>query len=104
MNKIILRSLFGFLIAVNLSTKAEQANPNTDWLSQAKYGVFIHFLPSGKEGLEKVEQFDADVLARQLDEIGAGYLILTLGQNSGYFNSPNNAYNKQTGYSPGERC
>ena len=36
--------------------------------------------------------------------MGAGYLVLTLGQNSGYFNSPNAAYDKQTGYAAGERC
>ena len=65
--------------------------PNTDWFNQAKYGVFIHFLPSGQAGLKQVEQFDVKALAGQLEEVGAGYLVLTLGQNSGYFNSPNAA-------------
>lgn len=84
--------------------QAESSNPNTDWFSQAKYGVFIHFLPSGSAGLKLVEQFDVKVLAGQLEGMGAGYLVLTLGQNSGYFNSPNADYEKQTGYAPGERC
>jgi hypothetical protein len=79
-------------------------NPHTDWLPQAKYGVFIHFLPSGQAGLKQVAQFDVPGLARQLEEVRAGYLVLTLGQNSGFFNSPNATYEKRAGYAPGERC
>jgi hypothetical protein len=96
--------LIGLLLALTASAQAQPSNPNTDWFSQAKYGVFIHFLPSGQAGLKKVEQFDVKALADQLEEMGAGYLVLTLGQNSGYFNSPNAAYEKRTGYAPGERC
>jgi len=97
-------SLAAFLLALTGSTQADVANPNTDWFSQAKYGVFIHFLPAGEEGLKQVGQFDVKALAGQLEEMGAGYLVLTLGQNSGYFNSPNAAYEGRTGYAPGERC
>ena len=43
-------------------------------------------------------------LARQLESMGAGYFVLTLGQNSGFFNSPNAAYDRCTGYASGERC
>jgi hypothetical protein len=100
----MLKPLTGLLLALAWSTQAELFNPNTDWFSRAKYGVFVHFLPFGKAGLDQVEQFDAKALAEQLGEIGAGYLVLTLGQNSGYFNSPNAAYEKRTGYAPGERC
>ena len=91
-------------LALSLNLQAEPSNPNTDWFSQAKYGVFMHFLPSGSAGLKLVEQFDAKALANQLEAMGAGYFVLTLGQNSGYFNSPNAAYERQTGYAPGERC
>ena len=92
----------GLTLSWHLS--AQTTNPNTGWFSQAKYGVFTHFLPSGSAGLKLVEQFDAKALAGQLEEMGAGYLVLTLGQNSGYFNSPNAVYDKLTGYAPGERC
>ena len=92
------------MLALTWTTWAESPNPNTDWFSQTKYGVFVHFLPSGDAGLKQVEQFDANALSRQLEEMGAGYLVLTLGQKSGYFNSPNAAYEKRTGYAPGERC
>jgi hypothetical protein len=54
--------------------------------------------------LQQVKQFDTEAVAKQLEEMGAGYFVLTLGQNSGYFNSPNAAYDKRTGYAAGERC
>ena len=98
------KPLIAILLALTCSAQAEPSNHNTDWFSQAKYGVFIHFLPSGNEGLKQVGQFDVKALATQLEEMGAGYFVLTLGQNSGYFNSPNAAYEKRTGYAPGERC
>jgi len=102
--KSTLKLLVGLSLALHWSTPAEPSNANTDWFSQAKYGVFIHFLPSGQAGLKQVEQFDVKALAGQLEEVGAGYLVLTLGQNSGYFNSPNAAYEKRTGYAAGQRC
>ncbi len=97
-------SLTVVLLALSGSVRADVANPNTDWFSQAKYGVFIHFLPAGEAGLRQVGQFDVKALASQLEAMGAGYLALTLGQNSGYFNASNAAYEKRTGYAPGERC
>jgi hypothetical protein len=104
MKPTLFKTTLGLLVALTCNARGELSNPNTDWFSQAKYGVFIHFLPSGKAGPEQVEQFDVKALARQLEEMGAGYLVVTLGQNSGYFNSPNAAYAKRTGYAPGERC
>jgi hypothetical protein len=83
---------------------AEVFNPNTDWFKDAHYGVFMHFLPANADHLELVEKFDVQNLADQLESVGAGYLILTLGQNSGFMNSPNAAYGRITGYQPGERC
>ena len=76
----------------------------TDWFHKAGHGVFMHFLPGDAESLRKVEKFDVDALARQLQEVGAKYLVITLGQNSGYFISPNAAYDRMTGYQAGERC
>jgi hypothetical protein len=64
----------------------------------------MHFLPSGESGLKLVDKFDVQALAGQLHEIGAKYFVLTLGQNSGHFNAPNAAYDKRTGYAPGQRC
>lgn len=77
---------------------------STDWFQKSGYGVFMHFLPGSEEDLKKVEQFDTEALASQLQEMGAKYFVLTLGQNSGYFNAPNAVYDKMTGYKAGERC
>src|SRR6185369_2404207 len=83
---------------------ASPQNPNTDWFKAARYGVFMHFLPGDAKTLALVEQFDVQSLTRQLERMGAKYFVLTLGQNSGYFNSPNGAYDRYTGYAPGEHC
>ena len=64
----------------------------------------MHLLPGDAQGLERVNQFDVDALAAQLESVGAKYLVLTLGQNSGFMNSPNPTYERVTGYQPGERC
>jgi alpha-L-fucosidase len=64
----------------------------------------MHVLPPDAASLAKVDDIDVEALARQLSRAGARYLVLTLGQNSGFFNAPNAAYDRKTGYRPGERC
>ncbi len=83
---------------------AGSQSPQTDWLKNARLGVFMHFLPADAAGLAQVNDFDVEALAVQLERAGARYLVFTLGQNSGYLNSPNAAYDRITGYQPGERC
>jgi hypothetical protein len=86
------------------SAQATPNNPNTDWFKDAQYGVFMHFLPSSAATLAQVKAFDAPFVAQQLEDMGARYFVITLGQNSGYFISPNAAYERYTGYAAGERC
>jgi hypothetical protein len=104
-----MRPLLWFVLPlVLLRPTAEQTRPqstsNADWLRTAKYGVFMHLLPSDATTLARVQAFDVEALASQLEAVGAGYFVLTLGQNSGYFNAPNSEYDRVTGYAPGERC
>ena len=81
------------------------ASPHvTDWLKDARLGVFIHFWPNSATDMKLVDAFDVTAVTRQLKEMGAGYLVLTLGQNSGYYNSPNTVYDQFLGNKPGERC
>ena len=91
------------LIGIGQIVAADRSS-DTDWLKEARYGVFLHFLPGDAKGLAKVADFDVAALADQVHSIGAKYVILTLGQNSGYYNAPNSVYDKYTGYQPGERC
>lgn len=91
-------------LAAPHSLEAAPDNPDTDWFKDAQYGAFMHFLPGSEAGLAQVASFDVEAVARQLTEMGAKYFIITLGQNSGYFISPNATYDRMTGYAPGERC
>ena len=92
------------LVASLQAAPAGSQSANTDWFHAAKYGVFMHFLPENSTQLLQVEKFDEKYLAKQLEEGGAGYFVITLGQNSGCFIAPNAVYGKFTGYGPGERC
>lgn len=104
MNPITSRLAAVTFLALTWSALATPNNPNTDWLPEARYGVFMHLLPGDARQLAQVKDFDVEALARQLEAVGAKYFVLTLGQNSGYMNSPNATYDRITGYAPGERC
>jgi hypothetical protein len=86
----------------------------TDWFKNAKWGVFVHFLADQAsasmptrltvdEWNQRVDAFDVDGLARQLSSVGAGYLGITTGQRSGFYCTPNAAYDRITGIVP-SRC
>ena len=74
------------------------------WLKAAKHGVFVHFLGGGPEWNQKVDSFDVRRFATQMVQARAGYVVFTLGQNSGYYCSPNATYDKFTGHRAGQRC
>jgi len=103
LNLRLLAMALGFW-QVALAASAADQSPQTDWLKDARIGVFMHFLPGDAAQFAKVNDFDVAALATQLDGIGAKYLVFTLGQNSGWFNAPNATYDRVTGYQPGERC
>ena len=79
-------------------------NQNTDWFKNAKYGIFVHFLPSGKDFQKEINDFDANAFAQDCYDTGAGYVFFTVGQNSGYYCLPNAKYDQITGHKAGERC
>lgn len=77
------------------------------WLRETKWGVFVHFLAehyldqpiTPAKWNRLVDDFNVERLADQLKSAGAGYLIFTIGQNSGYFCAPNAVYDDLVGYS-----
>ncbi len=88
-----------------------KGNPNTDWFHDAGFGIMVHYLkpvfaPDGgpKEWNEAVNGFDAGKFADQAREAGAGFVMFTLGQNSGYYCSPNATFDSIMGVKPGELC
>ncbi len=91
--------------AVESAETAKVAEPQpTDWLSTQGRGVFMHFLPGTPDDFQKVEAFDVEALADQLAAVGAEYFVLTIYQNSGWFNAPNAEYDSVVGWQSGERC
>lgn len=76
----------------------------TDWLHEAGWGVFTHYLTSPDMSAEdwnkRVDAFDVPGLVKQIESIGCKYYFLTLGQNSGHYCSPNAAYDAATGITP----
>lgn len=79
----------------------------TEWFRQAQWGVFTHYMADTvlkgatvESWNETVDHFDVTALAGTLASVGAGYYVITLGQNSGFFCSPNAAYDRIVGISP----
>ena len=86
-------------------------NPNTDWFRDAGFGIMVHYLkpvivPNGgsREWNDAVNSFDVEKFAGQANEAGVGYVMLTLGQNSGYYCSPNSVFDNIVGVKPGDLC
>lgn len=99
----ILTGLWITMLAVGNVAGADR-NPNNDAFMASRYGAFMHLLPGNPGQLEQVKAFDVPAVAAQLQEMGVGYFVITLGQNSGYFNSPNATYDRISGFKPGEKC
>jgi hypothetical protein len=105
----------GFLAALCVVARRTPAQEDrAAWLAEARLGVMTHYLadwqsratrqPLNVEGWNAmVDAFDAAGLADQLQTIGAGYLVFTIGQNSGYYAAPNVTYDKLVGREP-SRC
>jgi alpha-L-fucosidase-like protein len=90
---------------------AEDANVShrADWMRQARWGVMTHFLAewinpqahsSAAAWNAMVDGFDVEGLAEQIKSTGAGYYLVTIGQNSGFYDAPNAAYDKFVGIQP----
>lgn len=90
----LLLSALAFPAAAAEDTAAHRAA----WMAGGTYGVMTHYLvsPSGATAGERaasfdktVQDFDLDHFMGQFGESGADWLIFTIGQNTGYYCSPN---------------
>ncbi len=112
---VIALAVFGLFLGVQaMLDAAETGNvhvPKGDiaWFREARWGVFFHYLASPASSSEKtgmsieewngrINAFDVEGLAKQLQEVKAGYFFITLGQNSGYYLSPNATYDRLVGH------
>jgi len=95
-----------------LACACAAAQGRAAWMQQARWGVMTHYLADWQSHVHHldmnvdewnrlVDGFDADLMARQLQTVGAKYYQISIGQNSGYYLSPNRAYDRITGIRPG---
>lgn len=95
------------------TTEAPAAAPanRAAWMRHAKWGVMNHYLAdwirqttktemNGDKWNDLVDHFDVEALAEQLSSVGAGWYQISIGQNSGYYLSPNATYDRITGIAP----
>ncbi len=89
----------------------EIRNTRAAWMTEARWGVMTHYLADWKARemkeqmtVEKwndmVSRFDVEGLAEQLKSVGAGYYVITIGQNSGFYLAPNATYDRLVGIRP----
>ncbi|MBK9391292.1 MAG: hypothetical protein IPN68_14255 [Bacteroidetes bacterium] len=77
---------------ISASAVEVKGNPATDWFRDAGFGIMVHYLSSNivqdkgsQEWNDAVDSFNTDDFALKASEAGAGYVMFTLGQNSGYY-------------------
>ena len=83
------------------------------WMQDPRYrwGVMTHYLADWQARSHKLDMnadlwnklidgFDVEGMARRLESVGAGHYQLSIGQNSGYYLSPNTTYDRITGIRP----
>jgi alpha-L-fucosidase len=104
------------LLATTSFAPAQATRPvdRAAWMRDAKWGVMTHYLADwiarresfngGRMTVERwnelVDKFDVDALAEQIETLGAKYYIMTIGQNSGFYLSPNATYDRIVGNQP----
>jgi hypothetical protein len=83
------------------------------WMQDRRYtwGVMTHYLADWQSQVHKLDMnvdlwnkmidgFDVEGMAKRLESVGAGHYQISIGQNSGYYASPNSAYDKIVGIQP----
>jgi hypothetical protein len=105
-------ALLAFVAILAPSLRAAETAPRAAWMREAGWGVMTHYLYEwivGREGRatmspegwnELVDGFNVEALADQLKSAGAGWYQISIGQNSGYYLSPNATYDRLTDIAP----
>lgn len=87
------------------------------WFRARKWGVFLHYLNAVQNNPEKlssnckctdwdecVRELDTDLIAQQLHDVNAGYLVFTIMQGTQHMIAPNDTFARLTGIAPGKGC
>ncbi len=102
-----------WLLLAVIAATGLRAQDRAAWMPAAQWGVMTHYLAdwqarthrltlSVEEWNRLVDGFDVEAMARTLAAVHAGYYQISIGQNSGYYLSPNATYDKLTGIRPGK--
>ncbi|MBM4148887.1 MAG: hypothetical protein FJ224_07570 [Lentisphaerae bacterium] len=76
------------------------------WMRDGKFGMMVHWIPPGpppqygrrlKDINKAVDRFDLDRFLADFRRSGADWLIFTIGQNNGYYSSPNSVLDRLAG-------
>src|SRR4051812_48039888 len=105
-----IRSLALLILSVATLCSAQPLD-RAGWMRDARWGVMSHYLADWRARADKepanvehwndlIDHFDVEGLADQLKSVGAGWYLISIGQNSGYFLSPNAAYDTIVGLAP----
>src|SRR5579871_1563379 len=109
--KISLMTRFALIVALSISAGFGQVPNRAAWMASARWGVMNHYLadwiarttqePMTVERWNSlIDHFDVEALAEQLKSVGASYYQISIGQNSGYYLSPNATYDRLTQIKP----
>src|SRR6266850_2460324 len=119
------RHLLSCTLAIILMFAATSRAADTTWMTQSKYGLFVHYqyrillgysirtkpqFPkpeqmNAQEWNRFVDGFDVKSFAEQMAEGKVGWVIFCLDDH--YFAwpcAPNKAFDQHTGYAPGQKC
>lgn len=78
--------------------KSQTIEHRAQWLAEGSYGIMVHYFPTPMGNTPEdltadfnryIDAFDLDHFIGQFEASRADWLIFTVGQNTGYFNSPN---------------
>ncbi|WP_162417491.1 alpha-L-fucosidase [Cyclobacterium roseum] len=109
------KKMISTILLLSIFTLSAIAQNRASWMKDAQWGVMIHYQPewlASENQLdsitldnwnELIDNYDCDGLAKQLSEVGAGYLIFTVRHGPAFFASPNSMYDHYTGQVP-SRC
>ena len=91
----------------------QQLEAKLEWFYRARYGVFVHFVPrmgrhmqgpawTSEQWNRWVDDVDVEAFAGQVEQIGAGYVVLTICASNDYYCAPNPVLESIWGFEPGE--
>ena len=102
-----------FTFTKRIEKQPEKIN-KAAWMRHTKYGIMVHYLEQLQNEQQPwnqgkktnwdscVNDFNVNLFAKQMHDMGAGYVIFTTQQGSKYFCMPNTAFESISGYKRGE--